>query len=485
MAQVGGEATVGLVPGVDLGPEIGRGGFGVVHRGVQVSVGREVAVKIDSRPFEDERNRRRFLREATAASRISGHPHVVSLIDVGVTRDGRPYLVMELCPHGSLADVLRAQGPLTAAEARDLGLAVCGALAAAHEAGIVHRDVKPANVLIDGFGTPRLSDFGLAAMPEPGRDLSVTLEALTPAYASPEAFESRPPTPRSDVWSMGATLHAMISRVSPRRTADGSPTPIPELIARLAEPMPDPGIPGSADLMRVIARACAYNPADRYPTAREMYDDLKALQLPHGTGGRVLGGPEAAFTSLPAPRPVRRAGGRRWPGLVAACALGLTVGAGVTLGIADIGTEEPTAARAGEPPTTPSGSSSEQAETAEEQSPSVGTCWGGITNITGQITARSANCDTAHNWETYASGLLAADIATPYEEDVLADPTVAATCGKEALQAYLGDDPRYRNATFRTEVIPPDQIAFTRGARGFSCVASLHGEGARTTSLKE
>ncbi|MDO5678550.1 MAG: protein kinase, partial [Propionibacteriaceae bacterium] len=97
----------GLVPGYELGLAIGKGGFATVYRGRQVSLDREVAVKIDSRILDDDRNRRRFLREATAAAQVSSHPHVVSLIDAGTTRDNRPYLVMELCDNGSVGQLVK------------------------------------------------------------------------------------------------------------------------------------------------------------------------------------------------------------------------------------------------------------------------------------------------------------------------------------------------------------------------------------------
>ncbi len=325
------------VPAVVLGEVIGRGGFATVYRGRQTTLDRDVAVKIDSRPLSDERNRRRFLREATAASRIGGHPHVVSLYDAGTTPDDLPYLVMEWCPHGSLADLLAREGSLGVADARDLGLALCSALAAAHEAGVLHRDIKPANVLIDAYGTPRLSDFGLAALPSPGQDLSVTLEALTPAYASPEAFSSADPTPASDVWSLGATLHAMLTPRSPRRTEDGRPASIGFVMEHLADPLPDPGVPGSEELMAVIRTATAYDPDDRYADGREMYDALAAVPVPETSGRRLVGGPEASVVVLPppaAPPPPVQASRRSQlalGGIVLAAGLAAGVGLGFVL----------------------------------------------------------------------------------------------------------------------------------------------------------
>ena len=203
----------------------GAGSGRIRHRlraGEQVSLGRPVAVKIDSRPLHDERNRRRFMREMAAASRISGHPNAVSLIDSGVLPDGRPYLVMERCDGGSLAQVLQ-RGELSAAQAVSIISAVCSALGAAHDAGVLHRDIKPGNILIDAYGSPRLRDFGLAAVQHEGIDSSVTLETMTPNFAPPEAFTLAAPSPRGDVWSMGAVLFALLTGRGPRRTADGAP----------------------------------------------------------------------------------------------------------------------------------------------------------------------------------------------------------------------------------------------------------------------
>lgn len=172
-------AALPPIPGVRLDGVLGRGGFATVYSGTQVSLERPVAVKVDSRALDDPRNRRRFLREVQASSRISGHPHVVSLIDTGVLEDGRPYLVMERCDGGNLADMID-QGPIPASDAVALIEAAASALGAAHSAGVLHRDVKPGNILLDSYGSPRLSDFGIAAIQREGQEPTVTLECLTP-----------------------------------------------------------------------------------------------------------------------------------------------------------------------------------------------------------------------------------------------------------------------------------------------------------------
>src|SRR5690242_16726207 len=171
--------------GYEIIETLGQGGFGTVYRARQLSVGREVALKIDSRVLGSDRDKRRFMREVTAAGRLSGHPHVVAVYDAGVLADGRPYMVLELCPNGSLSDRLRDRGPFPAAEVRDIGVNIADALTSAHAAGVLHRDVKPANILVNRYGGVALADFGLAVIPRPGLESSATREALTPAYASP------------------------------------------------------------------------------------------------------------------------------------------------------------------------------------------------------------------------------------------------------------------------------------------------------------
>jgi eukaryotic-like serine/threonine-protein kinase len=486
-----------LVPGVDIIEPIGRGGFSVVYRATQRAVGREVAVKIDSRTVDDDRNRRRFIREASASSRISGHPHVVSLIDVGTTSDNRPYLVMEYCPNGSLAALLKETGPLRPDEARNLALAICSALSAAHEVGILHRDIKPANILIDAYGTPRLSDFGLAAVPKPEGDPSVTLEALTPAYASPEAFGFSEPSPQSDVWSMGATIYAMISSRSPRKQPDGSPASVEYLMAHLADTFPDPEVPHSDALMQVIRKATAYDPAERYANGGELYEALKSANIADQPNARVQGGPEATFTQLPRTLALHelaqpKAGGAKpkkatW---LVASVVGAVLGAtGATL---FAGTDLAQDLLGGGPAATnsPDGSAGNSAApespinpTSNSAEPTSGAatneCFGGIVESAGQVAAQPLDCAEPHFWEGFASGAFDPSTTSPLSDQIAADTSVRETCNKKALKTYLGE----KRKGLEIAVLPPSASEWTEGNRTFLCVASERGAGEVTGSL--
>jgi serine/threonine protein kinase len=276
-----------FVPGLTDLAVFARGGYATVYRAVQQSVGREVAVKVENRTLESDRDQARFLREARAAGRMSSHPHVVDLFDAGVTVDRHPYLIMELCA-GSYADRMRT-APLGAAEARDVGVKIADALADAHHLGVLHRDVKPANILCSGFGEPALADFGLAILAET-RDASVTLEVLTPAYAPPEMFRHSPPSPAVDVYALCATLYAIMRGMPPRWPADRNPSLL-TLLELFAEPIPDvPGIP--SDLVDVLRLGMANDPADR-PSAEQLRDLLAAVPLGPPSGVHPPGPPAA------------------------------------------------------------------------------------------------------------------------------------------------------------------------------------------------
>ncbi|WP_283138030.1 serine/threonine-protein kinase [Rhizohabitans arisaemae] len=272
------------VPGYQVLGVLGQGGFGVVYRARQLSVGREVALKVDNRVLLSERDQRRFLREVNAVGALSGHPHVVEIYDAGVLHDGRPYIVLELCTNGSLNDRLRGHGPFAPAEVRDIGVRVADALAAAHAHGVLHRDVKPANILINRYGMVALADFGLAAMPVPGQDLSVTLESLTPAFAPPEAFELAGPSPLGDVYSLAASLYALLSGRPPRFPPDGVPN-VAVILALHRQPIPDiPGVPPM--LTEVLRRGMHTDPATRLSGAAALRDALAAVPLSAPEAGR-------------------------------------------------------------------------------------------------------------------------------------------------------------------------------------------------------
>jgi serine/threonine protein kinase len=253
---------------------LGAGGMGEVYLAEDSLLGRKVAIKVlPARSMADEKARSRLIREARAAGKMSSHPHVVDLFDVGVTEDGHPYMIMELCL-GTYAERMKGE-LLGAAECRDVGAKIADALADAHVLGVLHRDVKPANLLVTRFGEPALADFGLAVLAET-RDSSITME-LTPAYAAPEMFHHGRPVTASDVYSLCATMYALMRGRPPRWRDNYTPT-IASLVDMFAERVPDlQGIP--AELTALLRRGMANNPASR-PTAAELRDELARARIP-------------------------------------------------------------------------------------------------------------------------------------------------------------------------------------------------------------
>ena len=286
------------MPGLSGLTVLARGGYATVYRALQESVGREVAVKVENRTLESERDRRRFLREARASGSMSSHPHVVDLFDAGVCVGGHPYLIMELCG-GSYADRIKIE-PLTAHETRDVGAKIADALADAHSLGVLHRDVKPANILISRFGEPALADFGLAILAET-RDMSITLDVLTPAYAPPEMFQHAQPAASGDVYALCATLYALM-RGHPPRWREGLSPNLVSLVDMFGEPVPDiDGVP--SDLLELLRAGMSNDPLAR-PTAAQLREDLLALQLATAPGAPRVGVPGAAGANDAVTQPV-------------------------------------------------------------------------------------------------------------------------------------------------------------------------------------
>ena len=271
---------------------IGHGGFSVVYRARQAGIDRVVALKVLRVEFVDAQLKRRFLREVQLTGRLSAHPNVVTVLDSGLTGAGRPYIAMDLYERGSLRDRLLASGPLPLAEALRVGVKIAGALDAAHHEGIVHRDVKPQNILVSRYGEPALADFGTARLVAE-IDASARTEALTPFHAAPEVLEGKPPTAASDVYSLGSTLYQLLAgRAAFQRDGDFGIAP---LLLRIVseEPPPLRGVPPAVEAM--IRRAMDRDPERRYGTAAELLGALRESQ-------RGLGLPVTEAPGNPAPR---------------------------------------------------------------------------------------------------------------------------------------------------------------------------------------
>jgi serine/threonine protein kinase len=252
---------------------LGRGGMGVVWLATDLRLERPVAVKEVTFALhlsDEERRvlRERTLREARTAARLD-HPSVTSVYDV-VEEDGRPWLVMELIESCSLQQVVDGQGPLPWPAVARIGLDVLAGLTAAHEAGVVHRDVKPANVLVASDGRACLTDFGIATAT--GDPTITTTGAIigSPAYMAPERAHGERPGPAADLWSLGATLWTAVEG----QAAFARGEPMATLMAVVAEDLPQPANAGP--LEPVLRGLLAKDPATRM-TAEQARQGLQAV----------------------------------------------------------------------------------------------------------------------------------------------------------------------------------------------------------------
>lgn len=198
-----------VAEGFDDADEIGRGGFGVVYRCVQSSLDRTVAVKVLTADLEAD-NHERFLREQLAMGKLSGHPHIVSIFQVGATESGRPYIVMPYHSNGSLDTRIQRTGPIEWPGALHVGVKIAGALETAHRRGTLHRDVKPANILLTEYGEPQLTDFGIARIAG-GFETATGVITDSPAFTAPEVLQGRSPDPTADIYSLAATLFCAVT----------------------------------------------------------------------------------------------------------------------------------------------------------------------------------------------------------------------------------------------------------------------------------
>ncbi len=241
--------------------------------------------------------------------RLSGHPHIVSVHRGGTTDAGAPYIVMDLMDGGSLADRLHREGPLPWPEVLEIGVAVAGALETAHRAGILHLDVKPANVLVSRYGEPKLADFGISRLPGVTATTDGRVRASI-AYAAPERLLDGTATPSADLYALGGTLYTLLVGETAFSTKPGEDLLV--AISRIVrQPVPDLRLHGVPDpVVRVIERLLAKSPVDRYATrrgGRRGAAGRPARHRPPGHPGR-RGGRARGRTTPPGPG--RCAGGR-------------------------------------------------------------------------------------------------------------------------------------------------------------------------------
>src|SRR6201993_92609 len=252
---------------------IGRGGFGVVYRCNEPSLDRVVAIKVLSAD-QDDVELEHFNREQRAMGRVSGHPNIVPVLHSGQTFAGRPYIVMPYHKRDTLGSWLKHHGPLPVADALTVGVRLAGALETAHRAGVLHRDVKPPNVLLTTYGEPQLADFGIARIA--GSRETANVIVGSPPYIAPELFEGRPVSVAADVYSLAATVFALFSGAPPFPFRQGE-NPVAFARRVLAGPIPDLRAKGVPDpICSALELGLNIDPARRPSSAEAFGEVLRA-----------------------------------------------------------------------------------------------------------------------------------------------------------------------------------------------------------------
>ena len=296
---------------------LGAGGMAEVFLAHDRILGRDLALKVLKEHYaKDERFVGRFRREAQSAAALN-HPNVVQIYDQGRAEDGRYYIAMEHMTGGSLEDLILRRGPLGASEAARLASQVAEALHAAHGRGIVHRDIKPQNVLLDKAGNAKVADFGIALAASRTSTSGTNLLFGTPSYMSPEQAMGERVGPESDLYSLGVVLYEMLTGTVPF-AAEG---PLATAMKHLTElPLPptkrNASVPEAMDAL--VMKLLSKDPEDRYPNAAQLIEDLRraregvplaffagAAGHPETLGG-TRGAPPSVLAGSPRSKPRRR-----------------------------------------------------------------------------------------------------------------------------------------------------------------------------------
>ncbi len=280
------------IPGLAEIQEIGAGGNGVVFRARQVDLDRVVAVKMVHLSTSADAIER-FNRECRTMARIALHPGVAPIFASGTSESGKPYLIMPFYQAGSLADRM-AQGPVPWAEAVELMAAVADAVQHAHDIDVVHRDLKPDNIMLDDRGQPVVVDFGIAKLVDTEHGQSTGIQ-LTPSYAPPEAFDGARPDRAYDIYSLGATLHALIAGDLPF-SGDGGLLALG--MRKATEPPPDLRHLAPDGVCAAIERAMAIDPLQRHPNAVSFGTEITDAAAAADGGGTGDGAADPYVTRL-------------------------------------------------------------------------------------------------------------------------------------------------------------------------------------------
>lgn len=316
-----------VIEGVTDLERIGSGGFSVVYRGRERVMSRDVAVKVLNSGITTESERRTFERECRALGQLSAHPNIVTVYRPAFTTDMRPCIVMELY-HGNYRDRLDRTGPLPFDELLAVGVRIAGALHTAHQAGVLHRDLKPHNIFLSAYGEPALGDFGISTIDDERSHSVSDASGLSVAYAAPEVLEDSEASVASDVYSLGATLYHLAAGTAPFASGDLRTT-VRRILTDPPPPLPRTDVPPGLD--RALRSALAKEPGDRLPSAQAFAELLREVQsragltpttvptaaaglaVPLGTPGTVAPTATPAGAGAPAPSSPADVVAGSWP----------------------------------------------------------------------------------------------------------------------------------------------------------------------------
>lgn len=456
------------IPGYHSFVRIGKGGLGDVYRAIEWATGATVAVKVLRDVSDSSLAWHRTRRELTALMALSGHPHVIGPIELIDHADG-PALVMEYAEGGSVADLLHdregtPQPCLTVQETVFVGRQTAAALVAAHQRGIVHRDIKPQNLLIDGWGQIKLCDFGIAALTH-DEEYRTRTNAVSTRYASPEDLEHDAPVgPPSDIYSLGATMLHLVHGAPPTlrdrlaawvppETDDVDLAAFDQLIARCLQPDPGARLPAT-DLLRELQEFDPFDPAERVTAlpGRRRSRDEPLIRLDDATTVHTTAPPPDAEAPMLVARPkIEVAPGRKLAAAGAAAAAVVLL-FGLVFGIRAFG-------RSGQsgPVTAPRPATLATLVQADWTAGEVGDC---LVQLPDAHDLHVVACDQPHDLQRFASGTVS----------TVDDVDAGCVTAFETFVGRAPDDSELDIAQTR-----PSDDSWGQGDRHFQCYLGVEG----------